>query len=82
MIKTDAPKAKIPKEKLVFGRTFTDHMLIIEWNKAVGGWGNPLIKPFGPLTLQPSASVLHYATEVNKYENLRILKCFFSALKG
>ena len=65
-------KKKVPKDKLVFGRTFTDHMFSVEWSKELGGWGDPLIKPYGPLSLNPSASVFHYATEV-------IEKCLISA---
>jgi len=68
VIKTQIPKEKIPKNELLFGRTFSDHMLAIEWNKS-DGWLKPLIKPYGPLSLYPSASVFHYATEVIKRGN-------------
>lgn len=34
--KTNNPKPKLPKDKLVFGKTFTDHMLEIEWTKEKG----------------------------------------------
>ncbi|KAJ7071270.1 branched-chain amino acid aminotransferase II [Mycena amicta] len=54
------PKTPPPAHSLVFGRTFTDHMLAIPWD-AVSGWGVPEIKPYGPLQLEPSATVLHYA---------------------
>lgn len=63
IIKTTIPREKLPKNELLFGRTFTDHMLTIEWDKSKG-WSTPLIKPYGPLMLHPSASVFHYATEV------------------
>lgn len=39
-------------------------MLTIPWSLAKGGWGTPEIKPYGPLMLDPSASVLHYAQEL------------------
>jgi branched-chain amino acid aminotransferase len=64
IVKTKIPKEKIPKQELLFGRTFSDHMLEIEWNKSMG-WSKPLIKPYGPLQLYPSSSVFHYATEVS-----------------
>eukprot|EP00727_Mastigamoeba_balamuthi_P010901 m51a1_g6433 putative branched-chain amino acid aminotransferase (372) ;mRNA; r:362474-364190 len=53
-----------PKDitKLVFGHTFTDHMLEIDWT-AEHGWGVPRIHAYGPLALDPAASVLHYAME-------------------
>ncbi|AEO57002.1 hypothetical protein MYCTH_2302660 [Thermothelomyces thermophilus ATCC 42464] len=40
----------------------TDHMITATW-KASSGWSAPELKPYGPLTLMPTASVLHYATE-------------------
>jgi branched-chain amino acid aminotransferase len=40
----------------------TDHMLMCPWN-ATTGWSNPTIVPFGPLSLSPMSSALHYATE-------------------
>ncbi|KAJ7706441.1 branched-chain amino acid aminotransferase II [Mycena rosella] len=55
-----APATPPPSQTLVFGHTFTDHMLTIPWD-AVSGWGTPQIKPYGPLQLEPSATVLHYA---------------------
>lgn len=61
-------KEKIPKEQLTFGKTFTDHMLTIEWTRT-SGWLSPKIKPYGSISLDPSASVLHYATEVQNKVN-------------
>lgn len=40
----------------------TDHMITCTWT-ASAGWSAPELKPYGPLTLMPTASVLHYATE-------------------
>ncbi|KAJ7783506.1 branched chain amino acid aminotransferase [Mycena maculata] len=54
------PATPPPSQTLVFGHTFTDHMLTIPWD-AVSGWGAPQIKPYGPLQMEPSATVLHYA---------------------
>ena len=53
---------KIPKEKLTFGTSFSDHMLEIDWCK-VNGWHAPVIRPYGDLHLDPAASVFHYALE-------------------
>lgn len=47
-----------PKNKLVFGTTFTDHMLSIEWEK--GNWKAPSIVPYQDLHISPAASCLHY----------------------
>lgn len=40
----------------------TDHMITATWN-ATTGWAAPQLRPYGPLSLMPTASVLHYATE-------------------
>ena len=40
----------------------TDHMISCQWN-STSGWAAPELKPYGPLSLMPTASVLHYATE-------------------
>ncbi|KAJ2793145.1 branched-chain-amino-acid transaminase bat2, partial [Coemansia furcata] len=59
---TTAPKALVAKDKLVFGHTFADHMLTVKWT-AKGGWETPKINEYGPLSLDPSCSVFHYAFE-------------------
>ncbi|WWC62927.1 branched-chain amino acid aminotransferase [Kwoniella dejecticola CBS 10117] len=58
--KTTSPKKPLPPSKLVFGKTFTDHMLTINWNSA-NGWATPEIRPYAPLELDPSSTVFHYA---------------------
>lgn len=40
----------------------TDHMVVATWKHGVG-WSKPELKPYGPLSLLPTASCLHYATE-------------------
>ncbi len=63
IIKTEHPKAKPQKgEKLGFGSVFTDHMLIMEYDKGQG-WHDARIVPFGPISLSPASTVLHYAQE-------------------
>ncbi|KAK9461696.1 aminotransferase [Lipomyces oligophaga] len=59
---TTAPKDHLPPEKLVFGKTFTDHMLQIEWNDE-DGWLAPRITPYQNLSLDPATCVFHYAFE-------------------
>nr|WP_294948378.1 branched-chain amino acid aminotransferase [uncultured Mucilaginibacter sp.] len=43
---------------LVFGRTFSDHMLVADY--ADGEWKNFEIVPYGPIAMHPSISALHY----------------------
>jgi branched-chain amino acid aminotransferase len=66
--RTTTPKAKVPHTKLVFGHTFTDHMLEIDWD-AAKGWSNPVISPYHPLQLDPAVSSLHYALQA--FEGLK-----------
>lgn len=60
--RTATPKPLYPKEDLVFGRNFTDHMLAIEWT-AEGGWAAPEIMPYQKLALDPATCVFHYGIE-------------------
>ena len=57
-------------ENLVFGKTFTDHMFLCHFRD--GKWQTPEIKPYQALTLDPSASVLHYGQAV--FEGMKAFK--------
>ena len=61
--KTTSPREKLAYEKLVFGRSFSDHMLEIDWDEK-NGWQAPVIKPYGDLVLSPASTALHYGIEV------------------
>jgi branched-chain amino acid aminotransferase len=50
-----------------FGRYFTDHMVRIDY--ADGQWGEGRVLPYGPLTLDPATSALHYGQEI--FEGLK-----------
>jgi branched-chain amino acid aminotransferase len=50
-----------------FGAHFTDHMVRIDY--ADGGWGDGQVVPYGPLTLDPATSALHYGQEI--FEGLK-----------
>ncbi|KAL8697166.1 MAG: hypothetical protein Q9201_007275, partial [Fulgogasparrea decipioides] len=69
--KTTTPKSLVPPEELVFGRTFTDHMLSVEWT-ASSGWLPPRITPYQNLSLDPATCVFHYAFEA--FEGLKAYK--------
>ncbi|MDO7883313.1 branched-chain amino acid aminotransferase [Antiquaquibacter soli] len=51
-----------------FGKHFTDHMVDICWSEW-GGWHRPRVQPYGPISLDPAAAVLHYAQEI--FEGLK-----------
>ena len=61
-------KAKSLKElpdpnTLLFGKKFTDHMFLMDYDTDKG-WHDARIVPYGPIPLEPCAMVLHYAQEV------------------
>jgi branched-chain amino acid aminotransferase len=51
-----------------FGKYHTDHMVSIDYVDG-RGWHNARVIPYGPIELDPSAIVLHYAQEV--FEGLK-----------
>ena len=55
---------------LTFGSVFTDHML--ECDFIDGKWQKPVIKPYGPLSIDPSASVFHYGQAI--FEGMKAYK--------
>jgi branched-chain amino acid aminotransferase len=69
--KTTTPKSILPHNELVFGRNFTDHMLLLEWT-AADGWLDPRITPYQNLSLDPATCVLHYAFEA--FEGMKAYK--------
>ena len=66
--KTAAPGTLPPSDHLGFGEIFTDHMFVMDWNRA-DGWHDARIVPYGPIALPPASSVFHYGAEV--FEGLK-----------
>lgn len=66
--KTKTPKAHPAEDNLVFGKYFTDHMLLADYSEEKG-WHAARIVPFGPLSIHPAATVLHYGSEI--FEGLK-----------
>jgi len=62
------PGTMPPVDKLGFGKVFSDHMFVMDYNSKEG-WHDARIVPYGPLSLSPAASVFHYAGEV--FEGLK-----------
>jgi branched-chain amino acid aminotransferase len=46
-----------------FGKYYTDHMVIAEWDEKTG-WSDAQLKAYGPLTLDPATAVFHYGQEI------------------
>ncbi|PLX95199.1 MAG: branched chain amino acid aminotransferase [Desulfuromonas sp.] len=67
------PKPRVTDEsQLAFGRLFSDRMLILEFDRAKGGWHEARIQPYQPFVLDPAAMVLHYAQEI--FEGLKAFR--------
>lgn len=56
----------------------SDHMITAAWSASTG-WATPELKPYGPLSLMPTASCLHYATEC--FEGLKAYRGFDGKLR-
>ena len=62
-------KAKPTDEsQLGFGKIFTDHFFNIKYKEG-RGWYDPIIEPYRPLELDPTAMCLHYGQEI--FEGLK-----------
>ncbi|MCL1789457.1 MAG: branched-chain amino acid aminotransferase [Oscillospiraceae bacterium] len=67
--KTTSPKNKPTDESnLGFGKIFSDHMFIMEYDTEKG-WHSPQIKEYSKISLSPAAMVFHYGQEI--FEGLK-----------
>lgn len=71
IIKSNTTKINdVDFENLTFGNVFTDHMLICDFKD--GQWQKPLIKPYEPFMIDPSAKVFHYGQAI--FEGMKAYK--------
>ena len=57
-------------DNLSFGSTFTDHMLVCDYEN--GSWNTPKIVPYGPIALEPSSKIFHYGQSI--FEGMKAYK--------
>ncbi len=57
-------------DHLGFGGVYSDHMFVMEYRD--GGWCQPRIEPYGPLSLTPGMASLHYGQSV--FEGLKAFR--------
>jgi len=69
--RTTSPKP-LPTERVNFGTVFSDHVFRMHWDGERETWQQPRIEPYGPLTLDPAASALHYAQAI--FEGLKAFR--------
>lgn len=62
IIKREKMLDKPDQNKLGFGTYFTDHMFVMDYTEG-RGWHDARVEPYAPISLDPSAMVLHYAQE-------------------
>jgi len=71
IVKASSSKiASVDFENLTFGNIFTDHMLICDFKD--GAWQKPIIKPYEPFLIDPSAKVFHYGQAI--FEGMKAYK--------
>src|SRR6266478_4143519 len=63
IVKAATHKPKPKDSDLGFGNIFTDHMFVADFQEEKG-WYDPRVEPYGPLSLDPAAAVLHYAQAI------------------
>ena len=69
--KTANKKIKPPPSDMLFGKNFSDHMFLMDYNTD-NGWHNARIEPYGELSFEPSTMVFHYGQEL--FEGLKAYK--------
>lgn len=65
------PKKLPPSDKLGFGQYFSDHMFISQFREGQG-WHEAAVVPYGPISLDPGASVLHYGQAL--FEGMKVFR--------
>lgn len=65
--KNPNPTPDAEREQIIanptFGTHFTDHQVVVVWEKDKG-WHSHQVIPYGPILMDPSAAVLHYGQEI------------------
>lgn len=69
--RTTRSKPRPPESELSFGKYFTDHMFLMDY-EAGSGWRDPRIVPYEPLSIDPAASVLQYSQGL--FEGLKAIR--------
>ena len=61
--KTTTPKTKPLVKGLPFGKEFSDHMFLMDYDAGIG-WHDARVVPYGPISLDLGAVVFHYGQEI------------------
>lgn len=69
--RTTHPRPRTPDAELGFGRVFTDHMFVMDYDEE-SGWRDPRVVPHATLGLDPAAAVFHYGQAM--FEGLKAFR--------
>ena len=61
--RTATPKPTPADETLAFGKVFSDHMFLMNYDEGKG-WHSPRVEPYAPFILDPATCVLHYGQAI------------------
>ncbi|WP_027020860.1 branched-chain amino acid aminotransferase [Corynebacterium sputi] len=66
------PRSDAEREAILeapgFGKYMSDHMVLIDWDSD-NGWHNARVQAYGPISMDPASSVLHYGQSI--FEGLK-----------
>ncbi|MFC3849807.1 branched-chain amino acid aminotransferase [Corynebacterium hansenii] len=72
IVRNEDPRSDEERARILanpgFGQHFTDHMVRIDYD-VDRGWHSARVEPYGPLTMDPASSVLHYGQAI--FEGLK-----------
>ena len=71
IVKRETLKEKPDFSKLGFGKYFTDHMFVMDYDSK-NGWHDARIVPFDYIPIHPASTVLHYGAEI--FEGMKAYK--------
>ncbi len=69
-VKHPSASSAVDWENLTFGRTFSDHMFVVDFDG--NQWVDPRIVPYGPMSFDPAISAIHYGQSI--FEGLKAFK--------
>ncbi len=69
-LKKESGVNSVDFDSIPFGRIFTDHMFIVDYEN--GEWTDPRIQPYGELSLSPALSCMHYGQAI--FEGMKAYK--------
>lgn len=67
---TDSRANQVDANNIQFGRTYSDHMLVADYED--GEWKQPQILPYGDIAMSPATSFIHYGQAI--FEGVKAYK--------